>query len=86
MFFAGVSGSAIADTAAVGALTIPAMVEKGYSKPFAASLSACAGSIGPVIPPSIPMVIFGVIAGVSIGKLFMGGAVPGVLMGVRSWS
>ena len=82
MFFAGVSGSAIADTAAVGALTIPAMVEKGYSKPFAASLSACAGSIGPVIPPSIPMVIFGVIAGVSIGKLFMGGAVPGVLMGV----
>ncbi len=82
MFFAGVSGSAIADTAAVGALTIPAMVEKGYSRSFSACLSACAGSIGPVIPPSIPMVVFGVIAGVSVGRLFMGGAVPGVLMGV----
>ncbi len=82
MFFAGVSGSGIADTAAVGALTIPAMVEKGYGRPFAACLAACAGSIGPVIPPSIPMVVFGVIAGVSVAKLFMGGAIPGVLMGV----
>lgn len=82
MFFAGVSGSGIADTAAVGALTIPAMTEKGYGRPFAASLSACAGSIGPVIPPSIPMVVFGVIGGVSVAKLFMGGAIPGVLMGL----
>lgn len=82
MFFAGVSGSGIADTAAVGALTIPAMVEKGYGRPFAASLAACAGSIGPVIPPSIPMVVFGVIGSVSVAKLFMGGAIPGVLMGI----
>lgn len=81
MFFAGISGAAAADTAAVGAVSIPAMIRKGYKKGFAAAIQAAGGSIGVIIPPSIPMIIFGVIGGVSIGKMFMGGFVPGVLIG-----
>lgn len=81
MFFAGISGAAAADTAAVGAVSIPAMIRKGYDKGFAAAIQAAGGSIGVIIPPSIPMIIFGVIGGVSIGKMFMGGFVPGVLIG-----
>lgn len=82
MIFAGVSGSAVADTAAMGTILIPEMVKKGYDKGFAAGLIAAAGTIGPIIPPSIPFIIYGVIAGVSIGELFMGGVVPGVLIGI----
>jgi len=82
MFFAAVTGSAIADAAAIGALLIPAMVEQGYDRPFAASLVASAGTIGPIIPPSIPMVLYGVMASTSIAKLFAGGFIPGVLMGL----
>lgn len=81
MFFAGISGAAAADTAAVGAVSIPAMIRKGYDKGFAAAIQAAGGSIGVIIPPSIPMIIFGVIGGVSIGKMFMGGFVPGILIG-----
>lgn len=81
MFFAGISGAAAADTAAVGSVSIPAMIRKGYKKGFAAAIQAAGGSIGVIIPPSIPMIIFGVIGGVSIGKMFMGGFVPGVLIG-----
>lgn len=81
MFMAGISGAAAADTAAVGAISIPAMVRKGYEKSFAAAVQAAAGSIGVIIPPSIPMIIFGVVGGVSIGKLFMGGCIPGLLIG-----
>ena len=81
MFFAGISGAAAADTAAVGAVSIPAMIRKGYKKGFAAAIQAAGGSIGVIIPPSIPMIIFGVIGGVSIGKMFMGGFVPGILIG-----
>ena len=81
MFFAGLSGAAAADTAAVGSLLIPAMKQKGYGKDIATSVMATAGSIGIVIPPSIPMIILGVTAGISIGGLFMGGIVPGILMG-----
>jgi len=81
MFFAGISGAAAADTAAVGAVSIPAMIRKGYAKGFAAAVQAAGGSIGVIIPPSIPMIIFGVVGGVSIGKLFMGGIIPGVLIG-----
>ncbi|MCG8565953.1 MAG: TRAP transporter large permease [Desulfobacterales bacterium] len=81
MFFAGISGAAAADTAAVGAVSIPAMIRKGYKRGFAAAIQAAGGSIGVIIPPSIPMIIFGVIGGVSIGKMFMGGFVPGVLIG-----
>jgi C4-dicarboxylate transporter DctM subunit len=81
MFFAGISGAAAADTAAVGAVSIPAMIRKGYPRGFAAAVQAAGGAIGVIIPPSIPMIIFGVVGGVSIGKLFMGGLVPGALIG-----
>jgi len=82
MFFAGISGSAAADSAAVGSVMIPAMERKGYARDFAAALIACAGTIGTMIPPSIPMIIYGVATGTSIGALFIAGAVPGVLMGL----
>ncbi len=81
MFFAGISGAAAADTAAVGAVSIPAMIRKGYDKGFAAAVQAAGGSIGVIIPPSIPMIIFGVVGGVSIGKMFLGGFIPGFLIG-----
>jgi C4-dicarboxylate transporter DctM subunit len=82
MFFAGISGSAAADSAAIGSVMIPAMVKRGYARDFAAALVACAGTIGTMIPPSIPMIIYGVATGTSIGALFIGGAIPGVLMGL----
>ncbi|MFW5735231.1 MAG: TRAP transporter large permease, partial [Oceanidesulfovibrio sp.] len=81
MFFAGISGSAAADTAAVGAILIPAMVKNGYTRRYAGAVQAAAGSIGVIIPPSIPMIIFGVLTGASIGKLFAAGILPGLLMG-----
>lgn len=81
MFFAAISGSGPATVAAIGSLTIPAMVERGYSKSFSAALIGAAGAIGVMIPPSNPFVVFGVSAQVSIGKLFMGGIVPGVMTG-----
>ncbi len=82
MFFAAISGSGPATVAAIGSLTIPAMVERGYSRAFAAALVAAAGSIGVMIPPSNPFVVYGVSAQVSIGKLFMGGIVPGLIIGL----
>jgi len=82
MFFAAISGSGPATVAAIGSLTIPAMVERGYDKLFAAAVVAAAGAIGVMIPPSNPFVVYGVSAQVSIGKLFMGGIVPGVLTGL----
>ncbi len=81
MFFAAICGSGPATVAAIGAITIPAMVERGYDRRFAAALVACAGSIGVMIPPSNPMVVFGVIAKASIGKLFMAGIIPGLMVG-----
>jgi len=81
MIFAAVTGSAIAATAAIGALLISEMISKGYSRAYSASLVATAGSIGPIIPPSIPLVVYGVIVSTSIAKLFMGGVIPGLLMG-----
>ena len=82
MFFAGISGSAAADTAAVGALLIPSMIKRGYDNSFSAAIQASGGSIGVIIPPSIPMIIYGFITGTSISKLFAAGILPGVLMGV----
>ena len=82
MFFAGISGSAAADTAAVGAILIPSMVRRGYTPAFSGAVQAAAGSIGVIIPPSIPMIIFGVLTGASIGKLFAAGILPGLLMGL----
>jgi len=81
MFFAGISGSAAADTAAVGAILIPAMKKSGYESDFAAAVQASGGSIGVIIPPSIPMIIFGFLTGASIGQLFAAGILPGVLIG-----
>jgi C4-dicarboxylate transporter DctM subunit len=81
MFFAGISGSAAADAAAVGAILIPAMKKSGYDSDFAAAVQASGGSIGVIIPPSIPMIIFGFLTGASIGQLFAAGILPGVLIG-----
>ncbi len=82
MFFAGISGSAAADAAAVGAILIPAMKKSGYDSDFAAAVQASGGSIGVIIPPSIPMIIFGFLTGASIGQLFAAGILPGVLIGL----
>ena len=82
MFFAGISGSAAADTAAVGAIMIPAMTKSGYRSDFAAAIQASGGSIGVIIPPSIPMIIFGFLTGASVGRLFIAGLLPGILMGI----
>ena len=81
MLFGGISGASSADTAAVGSVMIPAMTRAGYGRPFATALAACAGSTGAMIPPSIVMILCGVIAGLSIEKLFLGGAVPGLMVG-----
>ncbi|MDO5114869.1 MAG: TRAP transporter large permease [Synergistaceae bacterium] len=82
MMFAAVTGSAIAATAAIGGILLSEMIQQKYSPAYAASLVATSGSIGPIIPPSIPLVIYGVMVSTSIAKLFMGGIVPGLLMGV----
>ncbi|SER14710.1 TRAP transporter large permease [Piscibacillus halophilus] len=82
MFFAAISGSGPATVAAVGSIMIPAMVRKGYDKPFATATVAAAGSIGVIIPPSIPMVIYGVTGGASVGDMFIAGILPGILVGV----
>jgi C4-dicarboxylate transporter DctM subunit len=82
MIFAGMSGSAIADAAGLALVEIEAMKKAGYSAKFAATVSAVSATIGPVIPPSIPFVIYGSLANVSIGTMFLAGVVPGLLMGV----
>jgi C4-dicarboxylate transporter DctM subunit len=82
MIMAGMSGSAVADAAGTGAVLIPSMVRAGYGAAFSAAVTASASTIGPIIPPSIPFVVFGILASVSIGRLFLGGAIPGILMGL----
>ncbi|MFC2503478.1 MAG: TRAP transporter large permease subunit [Cardiobacterium sp.] len=82
MIMASLSGSAVADTAAVAAMLIPMMKTTGYPEERSAGLIGAAGIIAPIIPPSIPFIIFGVTSGVSITKLFMAGIIPGVMMGV----
>jgi tripartite ATP-independent transporter DctM subunit len=82
MIFAGMVGSAVADAAGVGAIEIKSMKRVGYRPETAASITAAAATIGPIIPPSLPMVIYGVAADVSIGRLFLAGFIPGVLMGL----
>ncbi|NLL62499.1 MAG: TRAP transporter large permease [Candidatus Atribacteria bacterium] len=82
MFFAAISGSSPATTAAIGAVMVPEMEKKGYDKEFSAAVVAAAGTVGVIIPPSIPMVLYAVLAGVSVGRLFLTGFGPGILMGV----
>ncbi|MFH1027778.1 MAG: TRAP transporter large permease [Pseudomonadota bacterium] len=82
MIMAGMSGSAVADAAATGSVLIPAMIKARFPPAFAAAIIGAASTIGCIIPPSIPLVLIGTIAQVSIGRLFLGGAVPGIIMGL----
>lgn len=89
MFFAGMSGTSMSDTAAVGGMIIDPMIKRGYSRPFTAAVTAASSTIGIIIPPSVPMVIMGAYLGISTGALFAAGLVSGVLLGlaliVASW-
>ncbi len=82
MLFAGMSGSAVADAGGLGAVEIKVMVEEGYDKDFSAAVTAASSTIGPIIPPSIMMVVYGAMAEVSVGRLFVGGFIPGIMMGL----
>jgi len=82
MIFGGISGSSVSDTASIGAILIPEMTEKGYKKTTATGITVASSTMGMIIPPSIPMVIFGVASGASIGKLFWAGAIPGLMIGL----
>ncbi len=82
MFFGGISGSAIADTAAIGGLLIPTMEEEGYDPAYSAAVTASSSVIGIIIPPSIPFILYGVTTSTSISRMFIGGIIPGILAGV----
>jgi C4-dicarboxylate transporter DctM subunit len=82
MLFGGISGSAIADSAAIGSVMIPNMVRQGYKRAFAGGLVAAAGTIGIIIPPSIPLLIYGFVGNVSVAELFLAGMIPGVIFGL----
>jgi C4-dicarboxylate transporter DctM subunit len=81
MLISGVSGSGTADTAAVGSVMIPAMMKRGYEPRFVTAIQAAAGALGPIIPPSIIMVVLGSVTNTSIGQLFIGGIIPGLIIG-----
>jgi C4-dicarboxylate transporter, DctM subunit len=82
MIFAGMSGSAVADAGGVGMVGMEAMTKAGFHRPFSAAVTAASATIGPIIPPSIPFVIFGGLTGTSVGRLFLGGFIPGFIMGL----
>jgi C4-dicarboxylate transporter DctM subunit len=82
VFFAGITGAGAADTAAIGSILIPAMKKEGYSKDYAAAVTAVSSTIGPTIPPSIAMVVYAASAGVSVARLFLAGVIPGLLLAV----
>lgn len=82
MIMAGISGSATADAAALGSVMIPAMVREGYAKETAAAINAAAATMGPIIPPSIMMIVYGAYGGVSIAAMFLGGVIPGLIVGL----
>ena len=82
MLFAGLSGSAVADTSALGSMLIPAMEKQGYSRKFAAAITAASSVIGPIIPPSGIMIIYAYVMGESVAALFLAGIVPGILVGL----
>lgn len=82
VILAGISGSAVADTAAIGSILVPEMSRRGYSREFSGAVVSAAGIIGPIIPPSIPMIIYGVLAQTSIGDLFIGGILVGLLIAI----
>jgi len=82
MFFGGICGSAVAETAAIGGLLIPPMKEQGFPAPLAGAICASAAVIGIIIPPSIPFILFGIITSTSIAKIFLGGIIPGIIVGI----
>ena len=82
MIFGGITGSSVADTSALGSILIPDMVEQGYSREFSTGVTVASSTVGMIIPPSIPMLMFAMVSGVSVGKLFMGGVIPGILIGL----
>lgn len=82
MMFGGVSGTAVADVAATGGVMIPGMKKSGYPADFSAAITAASSTVGPMLPPSVPMIVVGALSGISVGQLFLAGAVPGVLMGI----
>ena len=82
MIFAGMSGSAVADAGGLGTIEVQAMKESGYDADFAAAITAASATIGPIIPPSLPIVIYAVLSDTSVGGLFIGGVIPGVMMGI----
>jgi C4-dicarboxylate transporter, DctM subunit len=82
MLFAGVSGTAVGDTASVGGVLIPAMKKQGYRADYAAAITAASSIIGPIIPPSLPMIIVATLLNLSVGRMFIAGIVPGILLGV----
>lgn len=81
MLFAGISGTAVSDTASIGSVMIPAMKREGYGEGFSCAITAASSTVGPIIPPSVPMIIAATLSGLSVGKLFLAGAVPGFLLG-----
>ncbi len=81
MFFAGISGTALADTVSIGGILIPAMKKEGYDADFSCAVTAASSCIGPIIPPSVPMIMAATMTGLSVSKMFMAGIVPGVLLG-----
>jgi tripartite ATP-independent transporter DctM subunit len=82
MIFAGMTGAAVAEAAAIGTVGLEGMTKRGFDRKFCTAIIASASTIGPVIPPSIPLVIYGSITGTSVGRLFLGGFIPGFLMGI----
>ena len=82
MIFGGISGSSTSDTASVGSILIPEMERRGYSRQFAAGLTVASSTMGMIIPPSIPVVLYAVVAQESVGQLFLGGAIPGIMIGI----
>lgn len=82
VFMSGISGSGLADAAATGSALVPAMKRSGYSAAFSAAVTACGSVIGPIIPPSIIMVVIGGLTGISVGRMFLGGVVPGLIMAI----
>ncbi|MFY0651805.1 MAG: TRAP transporter large permease [Cyclobacteriaceae bacterium] len=82
MLFAGISGTAVSDTASIGAIMIPAMKKEGYGAGFSCAVTASSSTVGPIIPPSVPMIIAATLSGLSVGRLFLAGAIPGFLLGI----
>lgn len=82
MLFGGISGTAVADAASIGGMMIPGMKKAGYPSDFSAAVTAASSTVGPIIPPSVPMIIVGALSGISVGRMFLAGAVPGILMGL----